>query len=463
MASHRRTHPRPAARRAHHPRLARPRRGLGARRVRQDPGAVRGVGDRGRAALAQGQRAGLGDRGVRDAAALDQHPLRPRVGQGPDRRPHPRDLPAGRPLAARVRSTTRRSARTRSCSTATCCRPTAAPAPPRSPARTSRWPTRSSWLRAQGRAGGRAARRPRWPRCRSASSTAARCSTSATRRTSRAETDMNVVMTGDGRVRRGAGHGRGRRRSTAALLDELLDLAAAGCADADRGCSRPALDGVTARLVLATRNAHKLDELRRILADGGRRRASSADALPDGAPDVVEDGLTFADNALLKARVGGGAHRAAGRRRRLRAVRRRAERDARRASRPAGPAGTATTRPTWSWCSPRSPTCRTSTSARAFVVRGGAGAAVGARSGWSRARCDGRAGRARRGGPTGSATTRSSSRTATSVTTAEMTAEEKDAITHRGRGVPRPGAGAARAARLRLRRRRAWARRPVAL
>ena len=33
--------------------------------------------------------------------AVDQHPLRPRVGQGPHRRPHPRDLPPDRPLAAR--------------------------------------------------------------------------------------------------------------------------------------------------------------------------------------------------------------------------------------------------------------------------------------------------------------------------------------------------------------------------
>ena len=31
--------------------------------------------------------------------ALDQHPLGPRVGQGPDRRSHPRDLPADRPVA----------------------------------------------------------------------------------------------------------------------------------------------------------------------------------------------------------------------------------------------------------------------------------------------------------------------------------------------------------------------------
>jgi XTP/dITP diphosphohydrolase len=57
---------------------------------------------------------------------------------------------------------------------------------------------------------------------------------------------------------------------------------------------------MTAQLVLATRNAHKLDELAEILG------AAGVDVellqLPDGAPDVVEDGLTFADNALKKAR-----------------------------------------------------------------------------------------------------------------------------------------------------------------
>ena len=103
-SAHDHTCRRPRRRRAppdhDHPPLARPRRRLGAGRVRQDPRAVRGVRLRGRAALAQGLRAGLGHRRVRDAARLHQHPLRPRVGQGPHRRPHPRDQPADRPLAA---------------------------------------------------------------------------------------------------------------------------------------------------------------------------------------------------------------------------------------------------------------------------------------------------------------------------------------------------------------------------
>jgi XTP/dITP diphosphohydrolase len=54
------------------------------------------------------------------------------------------------------------------------------------------------------------------------------------------------------------------------------------------------------RLVLATRNAHKVGELREILSAAGLQVELLG--LPDDAPDVVEDGLTFADNALKKAR-----------------------------------------------------------------------------------------------------------------------------------------------------------------
>ena len=62
---------------------------------------------------------------------------------------------------------------------------------------------------------------------------------------------------------------------------------------------------MTARLVLATHNAKKVGELRAILAASGL-------VLPDGAlvtagevgaPEPVEDGVTFAENALIKARA----------------------------------------------------------------------------------------------------------------------------------------------------------------
>jgi XTP/dITP diphosphohydrolase len=61
---------------------------------------------------------------------------------------------------------------------------------------------------------------------------------------------------------------------------------------------------VTTRVVLATRNAHKVAELRRILAPyvGGLELLGLDDAVPDLA-DVPETGATFADNALLKARA----------------------------------------------------------------------------------------------------------------------------------------------------------------
>jgi XTP/dITP diphosphohydrolase len=59
-------------------------------------------------------------------------------------------------------------------------------------------------------------------------------------------------------------------------------------------------DAAASRLVLATRNAHKVGELSRILAAAGfAGTLVGLDAFP-GAPDVPETGLTFADNALLK-------------------------------------------------------------------------------------------------------------------------------------------------------------------
>ncbi|MER5441409.1 RdgB/HAM1 family non-canonical purine NTP pyrophosphatase [Streptomyces sp. NPDC002790] len=55
------------------------------------------------------------------------------------------------------------------------------------------------------------------------------------------------------------------------------------------------------RLILATRNNGKIVELRSILADAGLpHELVGADAYPE-IPDVRETGVTFAENALLKA------------------------------------------------------------------------------------------------------------------------------------------------------------------
>ncbi|MFD9359927.1 RdgB/HAM1 family non-canonical purine NTP pyrophosphatase [Streptomyces sp. NPDC060031] len=57
----------------------------------------------------------------------------------------------------------------------------------------------------------------------------------------------------------------------------------------------------TPRLILATRNAGKIAELHAILSDAGLpHELVGADAYPE-IPDVKETGVTFAENALLKA------------------------------------------------------------------------------------------------------------------------------------------------------------------
>lgn len=63
------------------------------------------------------------------------------------------------------------------------------------------------------------------------------------------------------------------------------------------------------RLVLATRNAHKVGELREVLAETLEQFGAELvglDAFED-LEDVVESGVTFAENALLKARYAAAA------------------------------------------------------------------------------------------------------------------------------------------------------------
>jgi XTP/dITP diphosphohydrolase len=57
------------------------------------------------------------------------------------------------------------------------------------------------------------------------------------------------------------------------------------------------------RIALATRNAHKLRELRRICADWPVEWVSVEDHDPDAFPDVEETGETYLENGALKARA----------------------------------------------------------------------------------------------------------------------------------------------------------------
>jgi XTP/dITP diphosphohydrolase len=58
---------------------------------------------------------------------------------------------------------------------------------------------------------------------------------------------------------------------------------------------------MTSQLILATRNAHKLEELRRILAPQVEVEVLGLNDVPE-FDEVPESGATFADNALIKAR-----------------------------------------------------------------------------------------------------------------------------------------------------------------
>jgi XTP/dITP diphosphohydrolase len=55
------------------------------------------------------------------------------------------------------------------------------------------------------------------------------------------------------------------------------------------------------RVVLATRNPHKVTELRRILTTAGLTDVELMSAEDLEVPDVAETGLTFVENAVLKA------------------------------------------------------------------------------------------------------------------------------------------------------------------
>ncbi len=59
------------------------------------------------------------------------------------------------------------------------------------------------------------------------------------------------------------------------------------------------MEALPPRLVLATHNAHKVEELRRILGPA----LEGAELVGYDGPEPVEDGATFEENALIKART----------------------------------------------------------------------------------------------------------------------------------------------------------------
>lgn len=105
------------------------------------------------------------------------------------------------------------------------------------------------------------------------------------------------------------------------------------------------------KVLLATRNRKKLIELQRILdgALGAHRIALIGLDDVEAYPELPETGLTFGENALIKARRGA-AVPACRRSRTTPGWRWMPSTGCRGCSAPAGPVGTATTRPTCNWC-----------------------------------------------------------------------------------------------------------------
>ena len=308
--------------------------GLGARDDGPDQGAVHRVGRRPGPAVDAGHRQGLGDRRVLDAPGLHARAGRPRGGQGPPVGPDPGDPAADRPLAAGG------------------VRPGGAGRDPghrrlRRPAGRRRHPHRVDLRRLR-----RPARRLA-PGCVQARVLAAHPLTDEVAAVSvgivdavpmldlpyaedsRAEVDMNVVMTGSGRFVEVQGTAE-RMAFSRDELDELLALAEGGIAqlvEAQRGGpGRAAGAAVTAgRPDCDARPRHAPTRTRRprsatILGEAGIAVLPA----PPTVPEVEETGDTLDENARLKARGARAATGPAGRRRRHRARGRRAGRRARR-------------------------------------------------------------------------------------------------------------------------------------
>lgn len=125
---------------------------------------------------------------------------------------------------------------------------------------------------------------------------------------SRAQVDMNIVMTREpgGAMAFAEVQGTGEGRSySRAELDELLSLGEAGCralmeAQTAALGERAGVIGKKPVLAIASNNFGKLREFKQILGDRYDVRSMREMGI---APDVEENGETFEENALIKARA----------------------------------------------------------------------------------------------------------------------------------------------------------------
>ena len=126
---------------------------------------------------------------------------------------------------------------------------------------------------------------------------------------SNAQVDMNVIMTDKGEFVEVQGTGEERPFSREDL-NKLLELGEKGNKELIKA-QREALGEIADEIlgveygdevVIATNNAHKLEEIGDILSDLDYKIYSLKDVNLDGI-EIVEDGKTFEHNALIKART----------------------------------------------------------------------------------------------------------------------------------------------------------------
>ena len=213
----------------------RPSGGLGPLPRGGHRGALHRFGRRQGAPVSRRQGPGLGDGRVPDAPAREPAAARARRARQGAERAHAGDPAPRRPRAPRRRRHGASSGRAPSRSTATCSRPTAARARPRSPA--ASWP----WRWRSPRSASRALREPVAATSVGLLEGAGSRSTSATSKTRAARVDLNVVATASGKIVEVQGTAEGEpveRRE----IDAMVDLALAGIAElaqhAARRCSR---------------------------------------------------------------------------------------------------------------------------------------------------------------------------------------------------------------------------------
>ena len=116
----------------------------------------------------------------------------------------------------------------------------------------------------------------------------------------RAETDMNVIMTSNGGFVEIQGTAEGREL-TRSEVDLLLNLAQRGMQRLFAVQSLSLLDKTDNRFLIATNNAHKVEEFRRILSGLGLTLVTPRELGISCEPE--ENGKSFEENAMIKARA----------------------------------------------------------------------------------------------------------------------------------------------------------------